>query len=132
MNAVAPSIAGLTPLLEIFDMERSLRFYRDILGFTVESIAEGRGWCMLVHGGNTRLMLNTQYDEDEQPKSPPLDRTRWHSDTTLYFDADPQVIFNRLRELEWPASEPVLTSYNFWQTSTHDPDGFGLAFLRPA
>jgi hypothetical protein len=32
--------AGLTPLVQVFDMPTSVRFYRDVLGFEVVSTSE--------------------------------------------------------------------------------------------
>lgn len=34
---MAVEINGMTPLIQVFDMPRSLAFYRDVLGFTVVS-----------------------------------------------------------------------------------------------
>jgi len=52
-------------LLEIFDMPRSLAFYRDLLGFEVVASA-GDDWAMLKLGGAS-LMLNTRYESDDRP-----------------------------------------------------------------
>jgi glyoxylase I family protein len=65
---------GLTPLIGVFDMPRSLAFYRDLLGFSVVSASpevtttEGRfsHWMWLRFGG-AEIMLNTQYDLNERP-----------------------------------------------------------------
>ena len=65
---------GLTPLIGVFDMLKSLAFYRDILGFEIVSAspevetAEGRfSHWMWLRFGSAELMLNTQYDSDERP-----------------------------------------------------------------
>lgn len=36
-------------VIAVPDLERSCAFYRDVLGFTVESMGDP-GWCLLVHG----------------------------------------------------------------------------------
>lgn len=57
-------IRGLAPLLEIFDMPRSITFYRDILGFEVVSTSapgEHFDWALLRRDG-VELMLNTAYE----------------------------------------------------------------------
>lgn len=43
-------IKGMAPLLQVFDMPTSIRFYRDVLGFEVVSDAGGgddTDWCLL-------------------------------------------------------------------------------------
>lgn len=65
---------GLTPLIGVFDMPRSLAFYRDLLGFSVVSASpevetkEGRfSHWMWLRFGKADIMLNTQYDSNERP-----------------------------------------------------------------
>jgi catechol 2,3-dioxygenase-like lactoylglutathione lyase family enzyme len=45
-------IRGMTPLLQVFDMARSLRFYRDVLGFEIvqtdtNTTAPNHNWVWL-------------------------------------------------------------------------------------
>ena len=61
------TLRGLCPLISVFDMPTSLRFYRDVLGFVeVAKSGEGDdvGWVWLKHGGDACLMLNMAYDTD--------------------------------------------------------------------
>lgn len=51
------AIRRLCPLLQVFDMPTSLRFYRDVLG-VAEVSKSGQDWAWLRHGG-ADLMLNT-------------------------------------------------------------------------
>ena len=74
---------GLTPLIGVFDMPTALAFYRDVLGFAVVSAspevetAEGRfSHWMWLRFGQAEIMLNTQYDSNERPAQPPVDRSR--------------------------------------------------------
>jgi catechol 2,3-dioxygenase-like lactoylglutathione lyase family enzyme len=54
---VVPSIKGIVESsLYVFDLERSVRFYRDTLGFTLISDFGERG-CALHAGGNQVLLL---------------------------------------------------------------------------
>jgi glyoxylase I family protein len=39
---MAIEIRGMAPLLQVFDMPTSLAFYRDVLGFKVESTSKPR------------------------------------------------------------------------------------------
>jgi hypothetical protein len=71
-------IRGLCPLLQVFDMPLSVRFYCELLGFeissrsptyAVENGVELFHWVLL-RRGDTELMLNTAYDEGQRPASP--------------------------------------------------------------
>lgn len=58
-------IRGMAPLFQVFDMPRSVRFYRDVLGFSVERTSPARGkddfdWTLLRRDG-IEIMLNTAY-----------------------------------------------------------------------
>src|SRR5688572_3039272 len=80
-------IKGMAPLLQVFDMPTSLRFYRDILSFNVtESSGESDDvdWVMLTLNDIT-LMLNTAYEKDARPRKPEGIRIAAHADTSLYF-----------------------------------------------
>ena len=72
----------MTPLLFVFDIEASLRFYCDILGFTLKTRANYWAW---IERDAVDLMLNTLYDPDQQPDKPDLTRAATHEDVTLYF-----------------------------------------------
>ena len=60
---------GLCPLIQVFDMNISLRFYWDLLGFEILEKSEGGGWAWLRRDG-AELMLNTSYDDGERPEKP--------------------------------------------------------------
>src|SRR5437764_225569 len=81
------TINGLCPLLNVFDMPESLKFYRDKLGFKViDSSGEGDdvGWCWL-RLNETELMLNTIYDKEDRPSQKDMTRQAAHIDTAIYF-----------------------------------------------
>ncbi len=54
------NIRGLTPLLQVYDMPRSMRFYRDVLGFEVVHaspvLAEGYSHWVSLRLGAAELM----------------------------------------------------------------------------
>jgi glyoxylase I family protein len=65
-------IQGLVPLLEVFDMPRSIAFYRDVLGFEVVSTSEPGDyfdWALL-RLNEVELILNTAYERHERPAAP--------------------------------------------------------------
>ena len=64
----------LTPLLQVYVMPVSIRFYRDVPGFEVVAtspiLGEDRFHRALLRLGNAGLMLNTAYEFDsERPPS---------------------------------------------------------------
>ena len=124
---------GLCPLISVFDMPRSLRFYRDVLGFG-EVAKSGQGddvdWVWLRHGGgDANLMLNTAYDSDERPTSPDPARVRTHGDTILYLGCeDLDQAYRHLVEHGVSAEPPEVAPYGMKQVYATDPDGYKVCF----
>ena len=125
---------GLCPYFEVFDMPTSVRFYRDILGFTVNEHAklvatDDFGWCLLRHGDSTEIMLNTAYDYGERPESPDPTRIAAHRDTCLYIGCpDVDAAYQFLIEKGLTLNPPHLAWYGMKQLYVTDPDGFGICF----
>jgi catechol 2,3-dioxygenase-like lactoylglutathione lyase family enzyme len=133
-----PTIAGLCPLIQVFDMLESVRFYCEQLGFEIEQqspIVERPylhfNWALLKRG-DVALMLNTAYEADERPTSRDIGRAAAHQDTILYFDC-PEVdkAYALLRSAGFDIDQPTV---NHGMKGFHfaDPDGFGLCFHWPA
>jgi catechol 2,3-dioxygenase-like lactoylglutathione lyase family enzyme len=127
-------IRSLCPLLQVFDMPTSVRFYRDILGFALVSNAPLRapdefGWCLLKHTDGAEIMLNTAYDYGERPEAPEPARSAAHGDTCIYFgcpDIDGAYLHLRAKGLD--INKPKVAWYGMKQLYLNDPDGFGLCF----
>ena len=69
---------GLTPMIQIFDMPASIRFYCDVLGFTVVTASgpvPNCGWALLRRKAD-EIMLNTQFEDDNRPPAPDVARQR--------------------------------------------------------
>ena len=128
-------IRAMTPLISVFDMPTSLKFYRDILGFEVVQDAgagDNSGGVMLTKTGVT-LMLNTAYDDDERPSAPNPAHQRIHQETYLYFDCpDPDAAYEFLKSKGVQAEPPTVAYYGMRQLYLRDPDGYTLCFQRPA
>ncbi len=128
-------ITYLTPLIEVFNMRRSLEFYRDILGFEIHMDSGGgddASWVWIAKDG-THLMLNDQYEPGRVPAAPPRERTKWHKDTCLYLGcADPDAVFEFLRSKGVDLDPPQVTSYGMKHLYLKDPDGYGICFQSPA
>jgi uncharacterized glyoxalase superfamily protein PhnB len=133
---MAIEVRGVCPLLQVYDMPESVRFYRDKLGFSVASTSPALGgedrfhWCLL-RLGDAQLMLNTAYEFDEErPTREAHLRERGHRDTCLYFgcpdvDGAYRELLARGVEMKRP---PQVAPYGMKQLYVTDPDGFGICF----
>jgi glyoxylase I family protein len=131
---VPVAIRGLCPLLQVFDMPTSLRFYRDVLGFA-EVSKSGQGdevhWAWLRHG-QANLMLNTAYDDGERPPTPDTARVTAHADTGLFMDCeDLEGAYAHLVAQGVKAQPPKVAPYGMKQLYVTDPDGYELCFQWP-
>lgn len=130
---MAIDIKWLCPLLEVFNMRRSLAFYRDVLGFEVVSDSGGgddASWVWLKHG-EINLMLNDQYEPGHVPEAPPRERQKWHRDTCLYFGADPDTVYEYMISKGFELKPPADAPYGMSQLYLTDPDGYNICFQQP-
>lgn len=127
-------IGGLCPLLQVFDMPKSIAFYRDVLGFEVVSPVPDGDECdwALLRLNESELMLNTAYEAEERPAAPDAARIVAHGDTALFFDcADVDAACAYLRQKGIEVSDPVIRDYGMKQLYLKDPDGYEICFQRP-
>jgi len=128
-------IHGVAPLLQVFDMPTSIRFYRDLLGFEVfgrSGPEDDCGWVGLRLNGSD-VMLNTAYDVGERPPAPDPARMAAHGDTCLFFGCkDLDAAYQYLRARGVKLNEPKVAPYGMKQLWFSDPDGYGLCFQYPA
>jgi len=125
---------GLTPLIGVFDMPKSLAFYRDLIGFEVVSASpevetrEGRfSHWMWLRFGAVDLMLNTQYDSNERPERPPNKEDQGYA--CFYIGcADVDVAYEQLTRRGLKADPPTMARYGLKLFSVRDPDGYTLVF----
>jgi catechol 2,3-dioxygenase-like lactoylglutathione lyase family enzyme len=129
------NIKGFVPLIQVYDMQRAVAFYRDILGFEILSQStpgDDFDWSMLGRE-SMLLMLNTAYEKDARPRIPDADRVSVHKDTALFFDCpDPDAAYEHLRSRRISVRAPIVTSYGMKQVYASDPDGYCLCFQCPA
>ncbi len=131
---MAIEIRGMAPLLQVFDMPTSIGFYRDLLGFEVESTSKTRGerfdWALLKLNG-VELMLNTAYEGHARPSVPDPARIAAHDDTAIYFGCpDVDAAYAPARGVA--VKEPKVAHYGLKQLYVSDPDEYNLCFQRPA
>jgi glyoxylase I family protein len=133
---MAIEIRGMTPMLQVFDMPASLKFYCDVLGFEIVTTdgkpAPNCDWVLLrLHG--VELMLNTAYEASDRPEKPDPARAAAHQDTVLYFGCpDVDAAYQHLCAVGVRAREPGVASYGMKQLYVQDPDHYELCFQWPA
>ena len=106
-------LTAQAPLLHVFDMERSLSFYRDILGFEVQGswAPEGHLYWVDLRQGNVAIMLNAKYEIAEQPASDDPASAGWHHDTVLCLNTDNvDAAYEELRS-RVPELQPPTTAF---------------------
>jgi len=125
-------VRGLAPLLSVFDMPTSIKFYCEGLGFEIVATdnlpAPHFGWVLLRLNG-TELMLNTAYEAWQRPPGPEPSRIAAHDDTCLYFGCpDVDSAYRHLQEKGVDLSPPKVAPYGMKQLYLKDPDGYSLCF----
>jgi catechol 2,3-dioxygenase-like lactoylglutathione lyase family enzyme len=121
----------LCPMLAVFDMKASLKFYVDVLGFAIHESAgteDDMGWVWLSQNG-LNLMLNTQYEISDRPAQPEPSRMVTHCDTILYIGCpDVDGAYNELLAKGLTVGKPEIASYGMKQLYITDPDGYQICF----
>lgn len=125
-------IRGLAPLLQVFDMPTSVKFYCEGLGFQIAGndgkTAPNFDWCLLRLNG-WELMLNTAYERDQRPPTPDPARIAAHEDTAIYFSCpDVDGAYAYLQKKGIKANAPKIAPYGMKQLYLNDPDGYVLCF----
>jgi uncharacterized glyoxalase superfamily protein PhnB len=121
LRAIAPSLTAT-------DLQRSIAFYRDVLGFIVGEEWRDKGALMGVeiHAGAVTFMLN----QDDFAKGRDRQKgvgTRIHCHTAQDVDRLAAQIKERGGALD---QEPTLMSWGDRVFMISDPDGFKLTFVQ--
>ncbi len=128
------SIQGMAPLLLVFDMPSSIRFYCDLLGFeVVKSSGEGNDveWVLLKLA-DTALILSAAYEKHERPAEPAPIRKAGHADVTLYFRCfSVEDAYTFLQHKGVRLKKPFLTKFGWRALDVIDPDGYGICLYCP-
>ena len=128
-----PNVKQAVPFFMVTDIEASLRFYVDGLGFTLTNEwrpekAKGRiQWCWL-QLGNAALMLQ-EYWKDGRPGGAPQGPLG-QGVSVCFMCTDAIAIYHDLTSRGVDAKRPFVGN-NLWVTSVRDPDGYSLYFESP-
>ena len=124
----ATRIDNLTPLMFVEDVDKSVSFYRDILGFHVTEKWEPHNklaWCRLERGGSA-VMLEQACDEDGPAEG------RGRGVGFFFLCDDACVMHAELRAHGVEVDPPKIAFYGMNQLFLKDPDGYELCFQNPA
>jgi lactoylglutathione lyase len=125
-----PNVEQAVPLFGVRDIQASLRFYVDGLGFsmTKDWIDNGQlRWCWLELGG-AAVMLQELWGEGPRRNVPPGEVGVGVSMNFICKDA--LVIYRDLRSRGIEAKRPFVGNA-MWVTEVADPDGYRFYFESP-
>ena len=119
-----PNIEYVVPLFMVSDMEISLKFYTNGLGFIVLNTWTPRGkieWCWLQRDGGP-LMLQEFRDK------PYLSGNKPGAGVSIWFQCrDSLALYHEFIEKGINAQEPFVDN-GLWDVKVTDPDGYYLHF----
>ncbi len=129
-NQVMEKVTAVVPFLNVVDMERSVRYYVDGLGFamTRKWIDDGKlRWCWLENGG-AALMLQEFWRDGHHTGRPD---GKLGQGVSLNFQCqDALSIYRGVTERRIEASEPFVGN-GLWTFHLLDPDGYRIEFASP-
>lgn len=129
-GAHVPNVKQAVPFFGVTDIEASLRFYVQGLGFvlTNEWSPEGRiRWCWL-ELGEASLMLQ-EYWRDGRPAGAP-EGPLGQGVSVCFMCVDALTIFHEVTARGIAATQPFVGN-GLWVTSVKDPDGYQIHFESP-
>jgi catechol 2,3-dioxygenase-like lactoylglutathione lyase family enzyme len=126
-TATEPNVRQAVPFFAVSDMEASLRFYIDGLGFEMTHTWLDEGtvrWCWLQRGGAALLLQDFRRD----------DGGRWSPEgklglgvSIMFICADAIDFYKEVTARGIQASRPFVGN-RMWVTSLRDPDGYRVEF----
>jgi catechol 2,3-dioxygenase-like lactoylglutathione lyase family enzyme len=124
------NLKQVVPFLLVTDMERSVRFYTDGLGFVMKNqwMPDGKlRWCWLTRGGASLMLQEFAKSGPDAPK--PEDKLG--QGVSLAFQCEDAVaLYHEFRSRGIEAKEPFVGN-SMWVTILSDPDGYKLDFESP-
>jgi catechol 2,3-dioxygenase-like lactoylglutathione lyase family enzyme len=121
------NLIRVLPFLGVTDMERSVRFYIDGLGFTMKNqwVPDGKlRWCWLTRGGAS-LMLQEFVKEGHGGLRP--EGTLGQGVSLCFQCEDAVALYREFLSRGIEAKEPFVGN-SMWVTVLSDPDGYKLDF----
>lgn len=121
------NVKQAVPFFGVFNMEKSLQFYVDCLGFnkTKEWVVDGRvRWCWLEHGGAS-IMLQEFWTDAPQRKS--ANHKLGDGVSIAFICDDALTLYLEFLKKEVAVAEPFVGN-GMWVVNVSDPDGYKVFF----
>lgn len=127
-------IKRMTPMLNVSDVHRSLRFYQEVAGFELRSprqaVDEWR-WATIQSGDCTLMLAESGGPAPHPSQISAQGEEGWP--VIYYFYPDDVVsLRGALRQKGFPVSKLRVTFYGMKEFELHDPDGHLLWFGQEA
>ncbi len=121
------NIERLVPFLKVSDIERSVRYYVDGLGFVMKNswVHEGQlRWCWLEVGGAALMLQEFAREglDSWQPKGKVGEGV-----SLVFICADALAVYRQALARGLQPTEPEVGN-SMWVTSVSDPDGYRMEF----
>lgn len=121
----APTLQGIAPIVPVRDLDRSLPFYTDTLGFELRHHAPADAYALVARGEAGIILLGGADD-------PALDATANNISAYVWTD-DLDALWAELApRLEGRVRAPFTQPYGMREFHVKDPDGFLLIFGQEA
>lgn len=122
------NILQTVPFFMVTDMEASLKFYTEKLGFAITNTWVPRGkieWCWLQRE-NANIMLQEPRNLNDL-----ANHKKGAGVSICYQCVDALALYHEFLEKEVPALPEPFVGNNFWVVEISDPDGYKLFFESP-
>jgi len=124
-----PNVKQAVPFFGVRDIQASLRFYLDGLGFTKtnEWTPEGKlRWCWLEHGEASLMLQEFWGGNDQHPANVPQEKLGVGV-SICFICEDALALYHEFKARGVAASQPFVGN-GMWVISVTDPDGNRLDF----
>jgi len=130
-TATESNVQQAVPFFMVNDIQASLRFYVEGLGFrkTIEWMPDGKlQWCWLEHGGAAAMLQ--EFWKSGNHSNVPTDRLGVGV-SVCFMCKDALALYREFKSRGIDAKRPFVGN-GLWVTEIVDPDGYRLAFESPS
>jgi lactoylglutathione lyase len=126
----APNLMQAVPFFRASNMDNSLKFYMEGLGFTIKNQWVPRGiieWCRLERDGVSLMLQEPRRDKPVRP----LEGKPGLGVSICFQCKDAIALYHECLSRGLTPGEPFVGN-GMWVTSIADPDGYSLSFQSPS